>query len=108
MGKRILAVLIVLVFAAPASIALVASARIPLGVPPVAARLVIGAAAGPAVPLRDPVARVLSGIDRVLEAVKRPENALAVLLDVDRPEEVREREERLIRRKVPAHVVHVG
>jgi hypothetical protein len=109
MGKRILTVLIVLAFAAPACTALVSSARLHLDAPPVAApRPVIRAADAPAVPLRDPVAHVLSGIDRVLEAVKRPENALAVLLDVERPEEVREREERLMRRREAARIVHVG
>jgi hypothetical protein len=31
-----------------------------------------------------------------------------VLLDVERPEEVREREERLMRRREAARIVHVG
>jgi hypothetical protein len=109
MGKRILTVLIVLAFAAPASTALVSSARLHLEAPPAAApRPVIRAAAAPSVLLRDPLAHVLSGIDRVLEAVKRPESALAVLFDVERPEEVREREERLIRRREVARIVHIG
>jgi hypothetical protein len=52
---------------------------------------------------REPLALALARINHVLEALKSQENALAIMLDTDKPEEVKEYEERLGRRREAHH-----
>jgi len=130
MGKRILAVLITLAFAAPAALAGASSARLPAipGSGPAASMQRTGNATARAwqglkqvsepradwlqatLTLRreSAVARMLARVDRALESVKQQENALAVLLEADKPDDVREREECLIRRARTPHEVREG
>ena len=133
MGKRILAVLITLAFAAPAALAGASSARLfdVSGSGSVASMPATGNAAAcvwqtgltrgsgqraawpQAASLsalrREPaVARLLARVDLALESVKQQENALAVLLEADKPDDVRDREERLTRRAKTPHEVREG
>jgi len=131
MGKRILAVLITLAFAAPAALAGASSARLRDVSGSVANMLATGNAAAStwqtgltrdsgqradwlqAASLsalrREPaVARLLARVDLALESVKQQENALAVLLEADKPDDVRDREERLTRRAKTPHEVREG
>lgn len=106
MGKRLLAVAIVLAFAAPAGLSLASPARSSAITAPRRASATPSAAfkGWPARPAADwrplrrsgPITRVFVDIDAMLNAVRPQESALAVLFEVDRPdrqEAAREREE---------------
>ncbi|OIO02843.1 MAG: hypothetical protein AUJ49_05560 [Desulfovibrionaceae bacterium CG1_02_65_16] len=97
--------MITLAFAAPAGLAGASFARVseplalgqtsgvPSGLAPGALRL-----GGESVAGRD-LARILARVDSAMESVKRQESALAALLEVEKPDDVRDREERLNRRR---------
>jgi len=52
---------------------------------------------------REPLALALVRINHVMAALKSQENALAIMLDTDKPEETKEYEERLSRRRETHH-----
>jgi len=52
---------------------------------------------------REPLALALARISHVMQALKSQENALAIMLDTDKPEETKEYEERLSRRREAHH-----
>jgi hypothetical protein len=104
MGKRIAVILILLAFLAPALPALCRPGAVLSGPVP-ALRAVPGAGfAGRlpscSLPSREFLA-ALARLSRVLDAVDAQEAALASVLGADRPEDVRECEERLQRRREP-------
>lgn len=99
MGKRLLAIVVFLAFAAPAGLASVPQSR--LSAPAHVAgtfRAVPSAEPAQEHALREgPVARLLARVDRVMESLNPQENALAELLTADSADEVRGLEERMSR-----------
>lgn len=98
MGKRLLAVVVFLAFAAPAGLASVSQSRLSAPAHAAATGTFPSAETAQEHALREgPVARLLARMDRVMESLSPQENALAELLAADRTDEVRGLEERMSR-----------
>jgi len=104
MGKRIAVILILLAFLAPALPALCRSGGVLPNSEP-ALRSAPGAGIAGRLPSRPLASReflaALARLSRAMDAVGAQETALASVLGADRPEDVREYEERLQRRREP-------